>query len=63
MGNQLIFYYKPFLFRNNQGIHFRRSVHEEVFHPEKELKKIYCYSLEMKNQTKQKSEEEFLNLK
>lgn len=57
-GKQLIFHYKPCLFRSNMGINFVRPIHEEIHHNEKELNKVYCDSLEIRSQEKQKSEEE-----
>lgn len=60
MGSQLIFYYRPSLFRNKLGIKFKRPIHEEIYHPERELKKVYCFSMEIKTESSQRSEEEFL---
>lgn len=55
---KLVFHYKPCLFKNNMGIAFKRPVHEDLFHPQKDLDNIYCDSLEIKTILKQKSEDE-----
>lgn len=55
---QLVFHYKPCLFKSNMGISFNRPIHEEIYHAEKALNKVYCESLEITTQSKQKSEEE-----
>lgn len=40
-------YYKRTLFRNNLGIKFFRPIHEEVFHPDKDLVVVNCNNLEL----------------